>query len=158
MITVYPNFIDNSVVDNEVANLDYSRFKLSRFSAFAMSQSSYNPHDKVIFKKIHKLGLGELKSIEILQYKEHALSVAHIDKKAFDGDEDWTGTALLFCSDPEEYVGGELLFPKMNMTIKPPKGTLVVFPAGPDSIPYTHGVAPVISGERIQMVFRFICG
>lgn len=156
MITIIPNFISAEIANAEIANIDYTRFKPSRFSTFALSMASYNPHDKIIFKKIHNLKLGNLKSIELLQYKQHALSRAHIDQRSFDGDEDWIATGLLFCSDPEDYAGGELLFPKMNITMKPPKGTLVVFPAGPDTIPYTHGVEAVTAGERMQMVFRFI--
>lgn len=55
----------------------------------------------------------------------------------------------LFLSDPDEYEGGELEIemPGMIQSLKPEKGSLVLYPS--DSI---HRVAPVTGGERIVCV------
>lgn len=55
----------------------------------------------------------------------------------------------LFLSDPDSYEGGELELelPGMAQSIKPPKGSLVLYPS--TSI---HQVAPVTKGERLVCV------
>ncbi len=59
-------------------------------------------------------------------------------------------TTLFFLSAPEEYEGGELEFcflykDKKSVTIKPPKGTLLVFPSHPL---FMHRVHEVKVGQR----------
>lgn len=43
-----------------------------------------------------------------------------------------------------EYIGGEVFFPQLNLEIKPRKGTLVIFNGGE----LFHGVKEVLEGER----------
>lgn len=49
----------------------------------------------------------------------------------------------------DDYEGGELVFPSLNLSIIPKKGMFVAFPS---SHHFLHGVKPVISGERFAIV------
>lgn len=48
-----------------------------------------------------------------------------------------------------DFVGGELVFPELDLVIKPEAGTLVCFPSDHH---YIHGVNPVTSGHRYTIV------
>lgn len=50
---------------------------------------------------------------------------------------------LIYLND--DYVGGEIYFPKYDISIKPEPGDLLTFPDNPD---FVHGVKPVTSGIR----------
>jgi predicted 2-oxoglutarate/Fe(II)-dependent dioxygenase YbiX len=58
-------------------------------------------------------------------------------------------------SEPSDYTGGELIFNDLNIRTKLPKGTLVTFPAGPDSKEYYHSVSKVLTGQRNVLVYRY---
>lgn len=52
-----------------------------------------------------------------------------------------------------DYEGGELSFPKQNITIKPEAASMVIFPSYP---PYYHDPKPVTSGDKyMSPVFCF---
>jgi predicted 2-oxoglutarate/Fe(II)-dependent dioxygenase YbiX len=97
---------------------------------------------------------GNITFTETLLYQTGATSPLHIDNGALDEWKKWTATGILFCNDT--YDGGELYFSKLSLTIKPPTGTFILFPAGPDSQIYEHGVHTVRGGIRITTVFRYI--
>ena len=48
----------------------------------------------------------------------------------------------------EEYEGGEIFFPRLDLLLKPTKGLLVIFSSGPE---HEHGVKPVTAGKRYTM-------
>jgi predicted 2-oxoglutarate/Fe(II)-dependent dioxygenase YbiX len=48
-----------------------------------------------------------------------------------------------------DFIGGELVFPDLDLTIKPEAGTLVCFPSDHN---YIHGVNPVTQGHRYTLV------
>ena len=64
-------------------------------------------------------------------------------RKVFDRDL----STIIFLND--NFEGGELVFPELDITIKPKKGTLICFPSGRN---YLHQVKPVTSGERYSLV------
>jgi hypothetical protein len=49
----------------------------------------------------------------------------------------------------ENYTGGEINFPRFNLTIKPKANQMIVFPS---NYIYNHSVSPVIEGERYAVV------
>jgi len=49
----------------------------------------------------------------------------------------------------DDYVGGELNFPRFNITFKPKANQMVIFPS---TYVYNHSVSPVIDGERYAVV------
>jgi PKHD-type hydroxylase len=60
-------------------------------------------------------------------------------------------TIVAFLSEADEYAGGELFFPKLGASFKPPAGSVVVFPA---TRAFIHGVAPIGGGTRFTCVGR----
>ena len=61
---------------------------------------------------------------------------------------DFSGITFVACLD-DNYEGGDLVFPKQNVSVNLKKGDLVLFPG---SYTHPHGVTKLISGERIVMV------
>jgi hypothetical protein len=49
----------------------------------------------------------------------------------------------------ENYTGGEINFPRFNLTIKPKANQMIIFPS---TYVYNHSVSPVIEGERYAVV------
>ena len=49
----------------------------------------------------------------------------------------------------DNYTGGEINFPRFNLTIKPKANQMIVFPS---TYVYNHSVSPVIEGERYAVV------
>jgi hypothetical protein len=45
----------------------------------------------------------------------------------------------------DDYVGGEIFYPELNLEIKPEANSLVIHPA---TLKYRHGVRDVVSGDR----------
>ena len=56
----------------------------------------------------------------------------HVDS---DGDPDILYAVIGYLND--DYKDGELFFPKLNLEVKPPKNSIIIFPDGKD---YEHGV------------------
>jgi len=49
----------------------------------------------------------------------------------------------------EDYTGGEINFPRFDVTFKPKANQMIVFPS---TFVYNHSVSPVIEGERYAVV------
>jgi hypothetical protein len=49
----------------------------------------------------------------------------------------------------ENYIGGEINFPRFDITFKPKANQMIVFPS---TYVYNHSVSPVIEGERYAVV------
>ncbi len=49
----------------------------------------------------------------------------------------------------DNYTGGEINFPRFNVTLKPKANQMIVFPS---TYVYNHSVSPVIEGERYAVV------
>jgi hypothetical protein len=58
-----------------------------------------------------------------------------------------TVSAVAYLND--DYVGGELIFPRFGLTIKPEVGDLVVFPS---TFIYEHSSEPIIDGTKYSIV------
>lgn len=56
---------------------------------------------------------------------------------------------VIYLSEPSEYVGGEIYYPKLDIALKPERGSIVIHPREDD---YTHGVKVVEDGLRFVMV------
>lgn len=58
-----------------------------------------------------------------------------------------TVSAVAYLND--DYSGGELIFPRFSLTIKPEPGDLVVFPS---TFIYEHSSEPILSGTKYSIV------
>jgi predicted 2-oxoglutarate/Fe(II)-dependent dioxygenase YbiX len=51
----------------------------------------------------------------------------------------------MYLTDPDNYEGGEIHFPRQNITLKPKPGEIIYFPS---CYTHVHEVKPVTKGER----------
>jgi predicted 2-oxoglutarate/Fe(II)-dependent dioxygenase YbiX len=94
---------------------------------------------------------------QILHYGVGGHYIPHVDAETLYKDDIdlnmWEKTldrdlsVVYFLND--DYVGGELVFPDLALTIKPEAGTLICFPSDHN---YIHGVNPVTQGHRYSLV------
>jgi predicted 2-oxoglutarate/Fe(II)-dependent dioxygenase YbiX len=94
---------------------------------------------------------------QILHYGVGGHYIAHVDAETLykddSGLEMWEKTLdrdlsiVYFLND--DFAGGELVFPALELVIKPAAGTLVCFPSDHH---YIHAVNPVTSGHRYTIV------
>lgn len=49
----------------------------------------------------------------------------------------------------DNYTGGEINFPRFNITLKPKANQMIIFPS---TYVYNHSVSPVVEGERYAVV------
>jgi hypothetical protein len=61
----------------------------------------------------------------------------------------YSSTVSLVAYPNEEYLGGELAFPKLNITVKPKAGDLYIFPS---TYIYSHIAMPVKEGTKYSIV------
>lgn len=153
MIKIYPDYLDSNTIDDFVSKVDYSKsqpWPNSDIPNLHSVCSIRHPSNKVVQQ------LGELGNVELLTYTAGSYSSPHIDDYSWSADFKWVATGILFASNPIEYEGGEFMLNNFNMILKPPKGTLIVFPAGPNSKQYVHSVKLIEEGIRKVIVYRFI--
>lgn len=94
---------------------------------------------------------------QILHYGIGGHYIPHVDAETLYKDDSgldlWEKTLdrdlsiVYFLND--DFVGGELIFPALDLVITPEAGTLVCFPSDHHFI---HGVNPVTSGHRYSLV------
>lgn len=94
---------------------------------------------------------------QLLHYGTQGHYAPHVDAETPLRDEDdrefWEKSmdrdlsVVYFLSD--DFAGGELLFPDLELSLKPARGTLVCFPSCHH---YVHGVMPVTQGHRYTLV------
>ncbi len=81
---------------------------------------------------------------EILKYGEKNFFIDHVDDGLF-----MTRKVSLVYYFNDDYEGGEIHFPRFNVTIKPKANQLILFPA---AYIYNHHVNEVTKGTRYSMV------
>lgn len=54
-------------------------------------------------------------------------------------------SVVMYLTDPDNYEGGEIHFPRQNITLKPKPGEIIYFPS---CYTHVHEVKPVTKGER----------
>ncbi|WP_181785318.1 2OG-Fe(II) oxygenase [Streptomyces phytophilus] len=60
-------------------------------------------------------------------------------------------TVVTWLSGPDEYQGGALFFQEPPIDLRPPRGSVVAFPATRDHV---HGVRPITAGLRTTVILR----
>ena len=105
----------------------------------------------------YKLEVRDREPSQILHYGVGGHYIPHVDAETLYKDDDglelWEKTldrdlsVVYFIND--DFAGGELFFPALDLVIEPEAGTLVCFPSDHN---YVHGVRPVTSGHRYTIV------
>jgi predicted 2-oxoglutarate/Fe(II)-dependent dioxygenase YbiX len=105
----------------------------------------------------YNVKIRDWEPLQLLHYGAGGHYIPHVDAETLYTDEDglelWEKTldrdisVVYFLND--DFEGGELFFPNLDLLIQPEAGTLVCFPSDHN---YIHGVKPVTSGRRYSVV------
>lgn len=110
-----------------------------------------------IINPFYKVEVRDCEPSQILHYGVGGHYIPHVDAETLYKDdiglELWEKTldrdlsVVYFIND--DFSGGELFFPALDLVIEPEAGTLVCFPSDHN---YIHGVRPVTAGHRYTIV------
>jgi hypothetical protein len=130
-------YID-SVVDDFVSFQDAFYLSLSNmfFSAFSPLELDY--------KLNYQIETTNHERYSLLKYGKGQKFVNHIDDH-----KDYNRKVSLVYYINDDYTGGEIVFPRFNLTYKPLANELILFPS---NYVYNHSVLPVIDGTRYAVV------
>jgi predicted 2-oxoglutarate/Fe(II)-dependent dioxygenase YbiX len=105
----------------------------------------------------YNIKIRDWEPLQLLHYGSGGHYIPHVDAETLYTDEEglelWEKTldrdlsVVYFLND--DFEGGELFFPKLDLLIEPEAGTLVCFPSDHN---YIHGVKPVATGRRYTVV------
>lgn len=114
----------------------------------------------IVFNIINPFYEFEIKDSEVPQLLHYGIGghyMPHIDGYAEwanpDGTKMWRKSVdrdlsfVLYLNN--DFEGGDFIFPKLNIKVKPKPGMMITFPSTPY---YLHGVEPVTKGTRYAMV------
>ena len=135
LITInYKDFIDEDFINLQDAfNSSLSNMFLTGFGPL---ESDY--------KQEHQLDTTSHEEYSILKYGEGQKFTNHIDDHK---DHHRRMSWVYYIND--DYTGGEISFPRFNLTYKPEANEFIVFPS---NYVYNHSVLPVIEGTRYAVV------
>lgn len=91
-----------------------------------------------------KVPVSQKEDYEILKYNEGNFFIDHIDDGLF-----MTRKVSMVYYFNDDYEGGEIVFPRFNVEIKPKANQLALFPS---NYMYNHNVNRVTKGVRYSMV------
>jgi predicted 2-oxoglutarate/Fe(II)-dependent dioxygenase YbiX len=105
----------------------------------------------------YKVEVRDWEPPQLLHYGVGGHYIQHVDAETLYTDDAglklWEKTldrdlsVVYFLND--DFRGGELVFPRLKLTLRPKAGTLVCFPSDHN---YVHGVRPVKTGRRFTLV------
>jgi hypothetical protein len=96
------------------------------------------------------LSINKDQGYEIIKYGKGDGYGVHVDNADY-STANRIITGILYLS--EDYMGGELVFPQQDFSIKPNKGDLVIFPA---NFLYPHKCEDILEGEKYISVCFFL--
>lgn len=88
----------------------------------------------------------------LLRYKTNGFYKEHVDAGPSPPSCLRQLSMILFLND--DYLGGEFVFTRQKIELKPQPGDLLVFPSG---FCYPHEAKPVLEGEKYGLVTWFVC-
>lgn len=148
---------DKSVVDTEyrdtlTISVKYNEGIISNFSNFSEAFSSnlsnifFEGFNDLEFdyKSEHQLTTNWHDQYSVLKYGKGQKFVNHIDDH-----KDYHRRLSLVYYINDDYTGGEISFPRFNITYKPKANELLLFPS---NYIYNHSVLPVVEGTRYAVV------
>jgi hypothetical protein len=165
-ILVINNFLTEEECDLIVNNLNTkTALSLTGFwENRIFSEFSFPKECKSILKKYRIKSHAQVKKIygdtllansmnqHIVKWPEGPGMEEHIDDEAKERSH-YHIASVLYLND--NYDGGEINFPQHNLSIKPKKGDLLIFPGNQN---YAHEVKEILSGERFTAPgwYRFL--
>lgn len=114
-------------------------------------------HIRDFINPFYGIEIRDAEPLQLLHYGAGGHYIPHVDAESLLTDDNdieiWEKTldrdlsVIWFLND--DFDGGELVFPELDLDLKPAAGTLLCFPADHH---YIHGVKPVTRGRRYTLV------
>lgn len=145
-IPEYRNCLDFKIAKSNNPSIIKNKSNLAIQSIW---QDLYNAQKKCLddYCNMYKIKLDYWEAFNFVKYTEGN----HFEEHSDHGDAYvCTVSGVLYLND--DYEGGELFFPKLNIYIKPKAGQLYLFPS---SFIYSHKSLPVKSGTKYSVVTMF---
>jgi hypothetical protein len=99
------------------------------------------------YEKRYNIHLGYMEAINYIRYGTNQHFQVHTDHGF---SYTCTTSSCMYLND--DYEGGELWFPYLDLTFKPDYGDIVLFPS---TYIYAHAAKPVLSGTKYSAVTMF---
>jgi hypothetical protein len=144
--------VDTSYRDTMSITIEYKDFINEDFLSFQdafvsnlsnMFLTGFGPLE-LDYKREHQLDTMFHEEYSVLKYGKGQKFVNHIDDHK---DHHRRMSWVYYIND--NYTGGEICFPRFNLTYKPTANEFLVFPS---TYVYNHSVLPVIEGTRYAVV------
>lgn len=144
--------VDTEYRDTMTINVKYNEDIVENYSnlseAFSSSLSNmflsaFTPLE-LDYKSEHQLSTTWHDGYSVLKYGKGQKFVNHIDDH-----KDYHRRLSLVYYINDDYTGGEISFPRFNITYKPRANELLLFPS---NYVYNHSVLPVLEGTRYAVV------
>jgi len=121
----------------------YERGLICAFHSCLAFYRQYNPHLNVVCDS----------GFVLLRYQEGEQYKAHVDNVAGAGLVEGARqlSAVAYLND--DYLGGELSFPRQSIKFKPAAGDVLMFPS---NFCYPHASLPVVQGTKYSVVTWFV--
>ena len=154
-ISVVNNFLDEQGCISIICSLDFDK-KVETENGFSEIQ---NPHSlRGIVNQITELARkesGQIIGVKYFYTRKYVLLsevTEHEDDRSEGGKPNGVVySALLYLN--ENFIGGDLVFTKIGMSVSPKQGQLIMFPAGSD---YAHKTTRIMSGVKYILAIFFI--
>ena len=162
LVKFVPNFIAQK---DAIKLVEYAKLNDDLFLEFGNSEKEFTFHFnflnndiKQLIQKyqrlVHDFVTNEY-NITLKPYNETKTHIArftvgHGMHEHFDSSKPNDIATLLYLND--DYLGGEIYFPELDIFIKPGSGDLLCFPDTPS---FVHGVKPILSGTRYTAPYWF---
>ena len=144
--------VDTKTRDTKSFGMQYNGKMLDNYSN--MYEAFYSNLNNILFssfdpiEKDYKGSFGvnapAHDSYNILKYGIGQKFVNHVDDH-----QDYPRRVSTVYYANDNYTGGEILFPRFNIELKPKANQMILFPS---TYVYNHSVVPVTSGERYSIV------
>jgi hypothetical protein len=105
--------------------------------------------EQLVDSKLEDSNLAIFKTVPGHTPEEHADS-QNMDGTPKDGCSDFVISSVVYLND--DFIGGHLVFPKLNYSYQPVSGDCLIFPS---TVSHSHYVDRVASGERIVLPLWF---
>ena len=142
------------VIDTDVRNTQ--QVHLAR-TAVQKLNGMHEAAVAAVVNPYYRIEVRDSEPLQVLHYGVGGHYIPHVDAETLYKDDDglelWEKTldrdlsAVYFLND--DFSGGELFFPVLDLAVRPEAGTLVCFPSDHN---YIHGVQPVTAGHRYTLV------
>lgn len=144
--------IDTESRDTKTFVVPHSNIEKDNYST--LSESFYTSLSNIFlenlqplekdYERFYHIGCSWHDSYSILKYGVGQKFIDHIDDHP---DFHRRVSTLYYLND--SYSGGELNFPRFNLSFKPKANQMIIFPS---TYVYNHSVSPVTEGERYAVV------